>query len=204
MVADAKPSAAFITDTGHVESILTKVGEPPGPRPIAPAWERLAWDDAPAPLPYCDLVGQAGPDFEFDQRIAWWLASPGDEGAPPRIRPLHHTPDARPSALESTRLIIRNPFQPVPWLSSEIGSPTRQMEDRGGQIPDLDAHWDGSVGSLRRGRASPSRGLGGIAGVGGPLGVVLAQQNGSYLNQKIVVTQNLIPIPTWLKLLRAS
>jgi len=38
--------------------------------PARPAHGPSAWDDAPEPIPDWGLVGQPGPDVEFDQRIA--------------------------------------------------------------------------------------------------------------------------------------
>ena len=58
--AAVHPSA----DIAKVTSCLTEIR-------IAPARGPPAWDDAPEPLPDCDLLGQPEPDFEFDQRIAW-------------------------------------------------------------------------------------------------------------------------------------
>jgi hypothetical protein len=62
---------AFITDAAPVEQILTHIGEPSRPPPITPARGPLAWDDAPEPMPDWDLLGQAEPEPERDQRIAW-------------------------------------------------------------------------------------------------------------------------------------
>ncbi len=62
---------AFITEATPVERILDHIGEPSRPPPIAPARGPPARDDAPAPLPDWDLFGQAEPDVEYDQRIAW-------------------------------------------------------------------------------------------------------------------------------------
>jgi hypothetical protein len=62
---------AFITDVAPVERILTHIGEPSRPPPIAPARGPPAWEDAPEPMPDWDLLGPPEPDFEFDQRVAW-------------------------------------------------------------------------------------------------------------------------------------
>ena len=62
---------AFITDAAPVERILRYIGEPSRPPPIAPARGPPAWDDAPEPVPDCDLLGQPEPDVEFDQRVSW-------------------------------------------------------------------------------------------------------------------------------------
>ena len=62
---------AFITEAAPVERILTHIGEPSRPPPIAPARGPPGWDDAPEPLPHWDVSSQPEPDFEFDQRVAW-------------------------------------------------------------------------------------------------------------------------------------
>ena len=62
---------AFVTEAAPVERILTHIGEPPRPPPIAPARRPPAWDDDLGPLPDWDLLGQPEPEVEFDQRIAW-------------------------------------------------------------------------------------------------------------------------------------
>jgi hypothetical protein len=62
---------AFITEAAPVERILTHIGEPSRPPPIAPARGPPGWDDAPEPLPHWDVFSQPEPDFEFDQRVAW-------------------------------------------------------------------------------------------------------------------------------------
>ena len=60
---------AVIIDVAPVERILTHIGAPPRPPPIAPARGPPAWQDAPEPMPDWDLLGQPAPDFELDQRI---------------------------------------------------------------------------------------------------------------------------------------
>ncbi len=62
---------AFITDAAPVERMLTHIGEPPRPPPIAPARGPPAWDDGPALVPDWNLFGQPEPDVEFDQRVSW-------------------------------------------------------------------------------------------------------------------------------------
>jgi hypothetical protein len=47
------------------------LGEPTEPPPIGPARGPPGWDDAPEPVPDCDLLGQPEPDVEFDQRVSW-------------------------------------------------------------------------------------------------------------------------------------
>lgn len=61
---------ALITEAAPVERILTHIGEPSRPPPIAPARGPPGWDDAPEPLPDWDVFSQPEPDFEFDQRVA--------------------------------------------------------------------------------------------------------------------------------------
>jgi hypothetical protein len=60
----------LLTDAAPVAQILTQIGEPPRPQPVAPARGPPAWEDAPEPMPDWDL-GQPEPDVVFDQRIAW-------------------------------------------------------------------------------------------------------------------------------------
>ena len=62
---------AFVTEAAPVERILTHIGEPPRPPPIASARGPPGWEDAPEPVPDWDLFGQPEPDVEFDQRVAW-------------------------------------------------------------------------------------------------------------------------------------
>ena len=62
---------AFVTEAAPVERILTHIGEPSRPPPIAPARGPPGWDDAPEPLPDWDVFSQPAPDFELDQRVAW-------------------------------------------------------------------------------------------------------------------------------------
>nr|WP_245232811.1 transposase [Thiorhodococcus minor] len=60
---------AFITEAAPIERMLTHIGEPPRPPPIAPARGPPIWDDAPEPVPDWDDIAQ--PEPELDQRIAW-------------------------------------------------------------------------------------------------------------------------------------
>jgi hypothetical protein len=62
---------AFLTEAAPTERVLTHIGEPPRPPPIAPARGRPASDDAPEPVPDWDLLGQPEPDVVFDQRVSW-------------------------------------------------------------------------------------------------------------------------------------
>lgn len=73
-VADAKPSAALVTDA-------------------APTRGPPAWDEAPEPASDWELVTQPEPAFEFDQRITWWSPSPSGSGAEtPRFAAVRHDP----------------------------------------------------------------------------------------------------------------
>lgn len=63
---------AFITDTAPIKRILKHIGEPQRPPRIDPARRPPAWEEAaPEPSRDWNLLGQPGPDFKFDQRIAW-------------------------------------------------------------------------------------------------------------------------------------
>ncbi|MCM8596933.1 MAG: transposase [Candidatus Accumulibacter sp.] len=65
---------AFITDAGAVREILSHLGEPTSPPPIAPApgpplWEMTDVDQGEQGE--FDPQAQPTPDYQFDQRIAW-------------------------------------------------------------------------------------------------------------------------------------
>ena len=62
---------AFVTEATPVQCILDHVGERTEPPPIAPAQGPPAWDYDPESMPGFDLIAQADPGFEFDQRIFW-------------------------------------------------------------------------------------------------------------------------------------
>jgi len=62
---------AFMTEAAPVQRILAHIGEPTEPPPIAPARGPPSWDDDLAPMPDFDLIAQADPGFEFDQRVSW-------------------------------------------------------------------------------------------------------------------------------------
>jgi len=62
---------ALLTDCAPIERILGHIGEPSRPPSIAPARGPPAWDDAPEPVPDCDLLGRPESDVEFDQRVSW-------------------------------------------------------------------------------------------------------------------------------------
>ena len=54
---------SFITEAAPVERVLTHIGEPPGPPPIAPARGPPAWDDPPFDLvPDLDALAQPSPE----------------------------------------------------------------------------------------------------------------------------------------------
>ena len=84
---------AFITEAAPVERILTHIGEPSRPPPIAPARGPPGWDDAPEPLPDWDVFRQPEPDFEPDRATCHSTTRP-DAGTPGR----------------------RQNEQPAPWL----------------------------------------------------------------------------------------
>jgi hypothetical protein len=61
---------AFITDAAPVERILTHIGVPAKPPPIAPARGVPAWDDALADaVPDWDALAQ--PEHRLDQHVQW-------------------------------------------------------------------------------------------------------------------------------------
>ena len=64
---------AFITDAGAMREILSHLGEPTSPPPIAPARGPPPWEvaDADAEQGEFDPQAQPAPDYQFDQRIAW-------------------------------------------------------------------------------------------------------------------------------------
>jgi hypothetical protein len=62
---------AFICEAAPSERILSPIGEPPQPPPIAPTRAPPAWDDDLEPLPDWDALPPPAPEIEFDQRIAW-------------------------------------------------------------------------------------------------------------------------------------
>ena len=64
--------SAFIVDAPAVRAILTHLGEPTAPPPIASARGPPLWQVAGAePDPPADPVIQPDPSFEFDQRLTW-------------------------------------------------------------------------------------------------------------------------------------
>ena len=64
---------AFISDACVVGEILSLLGEPTSPPPIAPARGPPPWEvaDADAEQGEFDPQAQPAPDYQFDQRIAW-------------------------------------------------------------------------------------------------------------------------------------
>lgn len=81
---------AFIAEAAPVERLLTRIGAPSRPPPIAPTRGPPGWDDAPEPLP----------DWEvFAQRVAWSPSSLrcGRRCRPPRLPAARCLADPRPS-----------------------------------------------------------------------------------------------------------
>ena len=63
---------AFITEAAPVERILTHIGQPAQPPPIAPARGPPAWDAALADaVPDWDALAQPEPAYLFDQQVQW-------------------------------------------------------------------------------------------------------------------------------------
>jgi len=62
---------AFITGACAVREILSHLGEPTSPPPIAPARGPPLWEMADADQGEFDPPAQPAPDYQFDQRIAW-------------------------------------------------------------------------------------------------------------------------------------
>ena len=63
---------SFITRLDSIERILSHIGEPTTPPPIAPARAPPFWEFALDQSPAHDLdTSDPGPEFEFDQRISW-------------------------------------------------------------------------------------------------------------------------------------
>ncbi len=62
---------AFLTEASAVREILSHLGEPTSPPPIAPARGPPLWEMADAEQGEFDPQAQPAPDYEFDQRIAW-------------------------------------------------------------------------------------------------------------------------------------
>ena len=62
---------AFITDACAVREILSHLGEPTSPPPIAPARGPPLWEMTDAEQGEFDPPDQPAPDYPFDQRIAW-------------------------------------------------------------------------------------------------------------------------------------
>ena len=62
---------AFITDACAVREILSHLGEPTSPPPIAPARGPPRCGIADAEQGEFDPQAQPAPDYTFDQRVAW-------------------------------------------------------------------------------------------------------------------------------------
>jgi hypothetical protein len=63
---------AFIAEAAPVQRILTHIGEPTQPPPIAPARGPPAWDDALAgAVPDWDALAQPELEYLFDQQVQW-------------------------------------------------------------------------------------------------------------------------------------
>jgi len=62
---------AFTTEASPVQRILTHIGEPAEPPPIAPARGPPVWDDGPDSLPDWDSMAQQEPEYMFNQEVHW-------------------------------------------------------------------------------------------------------------------------------------
>ena len=63
---------AFITEAAPLERILTHIGQPAQPPPIAPARGPPAWDDGLAhAIPDWDALAQPEPEYLLDQQVQW-------------------------------------------------------------------------------------------------------------------------------------
>ena len=63
---------AFITEAAPLERILTPIGQPAQPPPIAPARGPPPCDDGLAgPIPDWDALAQPEPEYLFDQQVQW-------------------------------------------------------------------------------------------------------------------------------------
>ena len=66
------PIVAFITEAAPVARILTHIGEPARPPPIAPARGPPAWDDALADaVADWDALAQPESEYLLDQQVQW-------------------------------------------------------------------------------------------------------------------------------------
>jgi hypothetical protein len=64
---------AFIIDAGAVCDILTHLGEPTSPPRLMRARAPPLWEMQGATMGEDDPQAQSAPEYEFDQRIAWWV-----------------------------------------------------------------------------------------------------------------------------------
>jgi len=63
---------AFITEAAPLERILTHIGQPAQPPPIAPARGPPPCDDGLADaVPDRDALAQPEPEYFFDQQVRW-------------------------------------------------------------------------------------------------------------------------------------
>ena len=67
---------AFVTDASTIQKILGHIGEPTQPPTISPArgpplWETEIASEQVCSVPQWDMVAQAEPEFQYDQRISW-------------------------------------------------------------------------------------------------------------------------------------
>ena len=67
---------AFVTDASTIQKILGHIGEPTQPPTISPARGPPLWETEIASVQVCsvpqwDMVAQAEPEFQYDQRISW-------------------------------------------------------------------------------------------------------------------------------------
>jgi len=67
---------AFINEAATVKKILEHIGEATQPPRIAPARGPPLWEAADN-AQQGDASAQPAPEFEFDQRIAWWVRGGG-------------------------------------------------------------------------------------------------------------------------------
>ena len=62
---------AFVTEASPVQRILTHLGEPAQPPPLAPARGPPAWDGLADAIPDWDALAQPEPEDIFDQQVQW-------------------------------------------------------------------------------------------------------------------------------------
>jgi hypothetical protein len=70
--APTPPEITAIAEAAPVERILTHIGEPAQPPPIAPARGPPAWNDGLADaIPDWHALAQPEPEYFFDQQVQW-------------------------------------------------------------------------------------------------------------------------------------